>query len=239
MVFPGEQILRDDVVGIGGGDEARNGNADALRENACGEIAEIAAGNGDNERNGSHGQLAVSGDVIEHLRKKAANVDGIGGSEKGALVELVIGEGLFDEALAIVEGAADFEGGDVLAERGELLFLRFADALGGIKNDDANAGNAEKAVSNGAAGVTGSSDQNREQAGFTAHEIAHETGHETRAKILKGQRRTVEKFEDMERWGKRNELHGKIDGFRDDLPQDFFGNIGRSKRAHETKANFR
>ena len=44
LVLPGEQILRDDVVGIGGGDEARNGNADALRENARGEIAEIAAG---------------------------------------------------------------------------------------------------------------------------------------------------------------------------------------------------
>ena len=182
--------------------------------------------------------MAVSGDVIEHLRKKAANVDGIGGSEKGALVELVVGEGLFDEALAIVEGAADFEGGDVLAERRELLFLGFADALGRIKNDDANAGNAEKAVSNGAAGVTGRSDQNREQAGFTAHEIAHETGHETRAKILECQRGAVEKFEDVERGRKRNELHGKIDGFRDDLPEDFFGNIGRGKRAHETKADF-
>ena len=230
--------MRDDVVGIGGGDETGNGNADALGENAGSEITEIAAGDGDDERNGSHRQLAIRGDVIEHLRKKAANVDGIGGSEKGALVELFVGEGLFDEALAIVEGAADFEGGDVLAQRGELLFLGFADALGRIKNDDANAGNAEKAVSNGAAGVTGSGDQNRERRRFAAHEIAHETGHEPRAKILEGQRGAVEKFEDVERGGKRNELHGKIDGFRDDLPENFFGNIGRGERAHEAKADF-
>lgn len=51
MVFAGEKILGDNVVGVGGGDEAGNGNADAFGENASSEIAEIPAGNGDNERN--------------------------------------------------------------------------------------------------------------------------------------------------------------------------------------------
>ena len=115
---------------------------------------------------------------------------------------------------------------------------RFADALRRIKNDDANARHAEETVRNGAAGVTGRCDENGERRRFAAHEIAHQPGHETRAKILECQRGAVEKFENVERGRKRNELHGKIDGFRDDLPEDFFGNIGRGKRAHETKADF-
>ena len=50
LVFAGEKILRDDVVGVGGGDEAGDGNPNAFGENASGEIAEITTGNGDNER---------------------------------------------------------------------------------------------------------------------------------------------------------------------------------------------
>src|SRR5208283_5039615 len=194
-------------VGIGGDGGTRNivsrqkilRDADALGENAGGEIAEIAAGYGDNKWNGSDRQLAVGGDVIEHLREQTANVDGIRGGEKGALIEWFVGKGLLDETLAIVKGAGDFNSGDVLAECGELFFLGFADALGRIKNDNANAGDAEKTVSDGAAGVAGSSDENGELAGLAANEIAHEAGHEARAKILERESGSVKKFEDVKR----------------------------------------
>ena len=158
---------------------------------------------------------------------------------KARWLSCVVGEGLFDEALAIVKGAANFEGGDVFAERGELFFLGFADALGGIKNDDANAGNAEKTVSNGATGVAGSGDEHGELAIFAANEIAHQAGHKTRAKILEGQRGAVEQLENVQRGGERNELHGKIDGFGDDLPENFFGHIRRGERTHDAETNFR
>ena len=42
---------------------------------------------------------------------------------RARFVQLDIGKSLFDEALAIVEGARYFERGDVFAERGELFFL--------------------------------------------------------------------------------------------------------------------
>lgn len=122
--------------------------------------------------------------MVEHLRKEAADVNGVGGCEEDALIELLVGESLFDEALAIVEGAGDFESGDVLAESGELFLLGFADAFRRIKNHDADSGHAKKTVGNGAAGVTGSGDKDGELARFAADEIAHEAGQKTRTKVL-------------------------------------------------------
>ena len=112
------------------------------------------------------GKLAVSGHVIEHLRQQAADVDGICGSEKGALAQGFVGEGLLDQALAIVKGAGNFERGDVFAESGELFFLGFADAFGRIKNHDADARDAQKSMGNGASGVARCGDQDGEGRGI-------------------------------------------------------------------------
>jgi len=198
-ILAGEEIFGHRVVGIGGGDESRDRQADALGEDSGGEIAEISTGYGDDERHGSDGQLAVGGHVIEHLREQPANIDGIGGGEESALIERFIGEGLLDEALTVVEGAGDFQRGDIFAERGELLFLGFADALGRIQDDHANTGNAEEAVRDGTAGVAGSGDQDSELARFSADEIAHQAGQKARTEILKGERGAVEEFEDVKR----------------------------------------
>ena len=237
-IFAAEQILRDDIVGVGSGDETSHRQTDALGEDPGGEVAEIAAGHSDDQRDGGHGKLAVGGDVIEHLREQATDIDGIRGSEEGALIELLVGESLLDEALAIVKGAGNFEGGDIVAERGELFFLGFADALRRIEDHDPNAGNAKKAVCDGTAGVAGSSDENGELARFVANEIAHKAGHETGSEIFKGQRRPVEQFQDVKRGRKRNEFDGKIDGFGDDLPEGFLGDIGRGEGANDAEAHF-
>jgi len=190
--------MRDDVVSIGGRNEARNGQTNAFSEDARGEIAEITTGDGDDERNRSDRQLAICGDMIKHLRKQAAHVDGICGREKRALIELLVGEGLLDQTLAVVESALDFESSDVLTKCGELLLLGGANPFGRIKNHDADAGDAEKSVSDGAAGVPRSGDKDGERARFAADEITHETRHESRAEILEGERGAVEKLENVE-----------------------------------------
>ena len=139
--------------------------------------------------------------MIEHLREKASDIDGIGGSEESALVKLLVGEGLFDEALTIVEAAGDFQGGDVLAEGRELLFLSFADAFGRIEDDDADTGDIEKSVGDSAAGVTRGGHEDGELPRFAADEIAHEASQKTSAKILEGESGTVEELEDVKRGG--------------------------------------
>ena len=46
-----------------------------------------------------------------------------------ALVQIGVRKSLLDQPLAIIECSGDFERSDIFAERGELFFLRFADAL--------------------------------------------------------------------------------------------------------------
>ncbi len=158
--------------------------------------------------------------------------------EECALVQLDVGEGLFDQALAIVERAGDFERGDIFAERGKLFFLRVADAFRRIENDDANSRDAQESMCDGAARVAGGCHQNGERARFAADEIAHHAGHEAGAEILEGQRRPVEQLENMKAWRERNHLYRKIDRLANDLPQDVFGHIGRCKRRYDPEADF-
>lgn len=236
-IFAGEQVLRNDIVRVSGSDETRNGDTDTLGKNTSGEVAEIAAGNGDDQGHGSDGQLAIRGDMIEHLRKQPADVDGIGGGEEGALVELFIGEGLLDQTLAIVEGAGDFKGGNVLAECGELFFLSVTDALGWIEDDDANAGHVKKAVGNRAAGISRSGDKNGEWTGFAANKIAHEARHETGAEILEREGGAMKELKDVERGGKRDQLDREINGFRDDLPENLFRDVRSGEWTHQAEAD--
>jgi hypothetical protein len=48
----------------------------------------------------------------------------------------------------------------------------------------------------------------------------------------------VEELQDVKSGGERDELHGKIDGFGDDLPEDFFGYVGRGEGTDNAKADF-
>jgi hypothetical protein len=237
-VIPGEKVLRDDIVGVGCGDETGYGQAHALGEDAGGKIAEIAAGDSDDERNRGYRQLAISGDVVEHLREQAADVDGVRGGKEGTLIEGFVGEGLLDEALAVVESAGYFEGGNVLAQCGELFFLCLADAFQRIENDNADSRNAEKSVGHGASRVSGGGDENSERARFPADKITHEAGHEAGAKILESERGAVEEFEDVKSGRKRDQLHGKVDSLGHHLPKDFFRHIGYGERPHQAEADF-
>ena len=54
-------------------------------------------------------------DVVEDLRKKTADIDGVGRGEANLSPELLVRECVFHQPLAIVEGAVDFEGADVAA----------------------------------------------------------------------------------------------------------------------------
>ena len=120
------QVLRHDVVLVGRGDEASEGHSErATRDQAGREVAEVSR----RDRKDQLGvrsrrrQLGPCVQVIEGLGEEAADVDGVGGSERQSGVEVRVGEGSADESLAVVEGAADGHGGDVAAQGRELGFL--------------------------------------------------------------------------------------------------------------------
>ncbi len=182
--FTRPQILRYDIVDIRRGHKLGYRQADAFGKNPCRQVAEIPAGHGHDQRHRRHRQLPVRRHVVEHLRKKPRNIDGICRSQKRALVELRIGKSLLHQPLAIVKRAGHFERGDVFAERGELLFLRLANALGRIEDHHTDSRHAQEAVRYRAAGVTRGRHQHGQRPRLAANEIAHQPRHKPRAKIL-------------------------------------------------------
>ncbi len=143
-VFAGSEVLRHHIVAVGGGDEVIDRQAELHREQTCGEIAEIAGGD-DKGRFHAFGQLGGRVDVVETLRDEAREVDRVCRGQVEAFGEFAIQEGGFDEGLAVVERTFDFKGGDVAAERGELLFLEAGDLALRIEDDDAGARDVWKA----------------------------------------------------------------------------------------------
>ena len=63
-------------------------------------------------------------EIIKNLRDQPRDIDRVRRSERELLGERRIDQRLLGEALAIVERARHFQRGNVLAQRGELLFLR-------------------------------------------------------------------------------------------------------------------
>ena len=105
-----------------------------MGEETGADVAEISAGHADHRGMGFIGPLLPGEEVIELLGKPAGHIDGIGGGEEKSrsLKNVGSAEGLFDHVLAVVEGAVDFESGDVARKGGELEFLDAADLAGGI-----------------------------------------------------------------------------------------------------------
>ncbi len=98
---------------------------------------------------------------------------------------------MFGQALAVVKRAGHFERGYILAQRGELLFLRAADASGGIENHDADPGNSQERLRDRASRVARCRHDHGQLFSRFGDKISHQARHESRAKILERQRRPV------------------------------------------------
>ena len=203
--------------------------AELHREQSGGEVAEISGWH-DKDRLHALGQLSATMNVVETLRHEAREVDRVGRGEVEVLGEFAIEEGGFHQGLAIVEGAIDFERGDVTAERGELFFLKAGDFTLWVEDHHAGARNVVKRRSNGATGIAGSRDQNSEHACVVAGEPCHEAGHEACAEVLEGEGGAVEKFEDMiagaEGYDRRVEADCAIDDFAQRVLRHIFAEEG-------------
>ena len=104
--MPGPKILRHDIVDVGRGDEPADRQTDALRDETRRQIAEISAGNRHDEavivgRPSQTGQQ----EIIDHLRKEPAQIDGVCRGQPHSLAQFVISKRLLDEALTVIKGA--------------------------------------------------------------------------------------------------------------------------------------
>ena len=104
-------------------------------------------------------ELCYCPEVVEGLGQEAGYVDGVSAGELHVSIQVGIHEGRFDQALAIVEGAVNLKGGDVLSQGGELLLLDKAYLAFGVEYIDVDAGYAQEAVGYGTACVAGGGDE--------------------------------------------------------------------------------
>ena len=183
------EVLGHHAVGVGGGDEALAGHAHLVGEQAGGEVAVVAGGHAKED---AFAEQVHGAGVIGGLRDPAGDVDGVGAGERSGGLELGVEEGLLDHGLAIVEGAVDFQGLHVAADRCELLFLDLADAAFRIEQDHVDALHIVEALGHGASGVAAGGDEDGD---FLVTEVADGPGKEAGTDIFEGECGAMEEFE--------------------------------------------
>ena len=215
-VVAGLQVGRHHVVEIGGGQELLHRQAELHREQAGGQVAEVARRD-DEHRFDAFRQLPGTMEVVETLRDEPREIDRVRRGEIEAFRQFAVEEGGLHQPLAVVEGAVDLQRGNVVAEGGELLFLEPGDLALRIEDDHPRPRHPVEGGGDRAAGVAGSGDQHGQLAVLAAGQPGHQPGHEARAEILEGERRPVEELEDViaRREGDQGRLerHRALDDF--------------------------
>ena len=197
VVDAGGEEVREDVVGIGGNDEAAHRQAHALGVVAGEDVTEVAGGDAEGDlvprTDGlAANELRVGVKVVADLRRETADVDGVGAREHHAalgeaLGERAVREGALDLALAVVEGPVDGAHGHVAAKLGHHLeALDVGDLAGGVEHGDAHAIHAREAVERGLAGVSGGGGDDHDLLAVGPASNAHELGEHLERNVLEG-----------------------------------------------------
>ena len=144
---------------------------------------------------------------------------------------LVVEEGLLHQGLAVVEHAVDLDGGDVLAEGGELALLYLAHLAFGVEHVDVYALHAEETVGYGRAGVAaGGHEHVHPLLLLLADEVLQQAGHEACAHVLEGQGGAVEEFERVDVLVDLHYRTVEREGVADDAPQVVGGYVLAEER---------
>ena len=194
---PAVQVIREHAVHVRGGDEARDGQAQAPRDDAGGQVAEVArrAPRRPPRRRPLPRDREVAGDVVEACGSSRPMLMEFA-DERRSAARSRVEERLLHQALAVVEGARHAHGGDVAAERRHLRFLERRDLAA-----------PDRARPRARAGRRGSPARRRcpvspevatrivARSPRSLEQVAEEAREEPRAEVLEGQRRAVEQLE--------------------------------------------
>ena len=191
----------EDVVFVGGEDEASDGEAHALGVPAGEDVAEVAGGDGELDGAGAGGFHDAEGgiEIVDDLAEDAGPVDGVDGAEGVGVLEGEVVEEGFHEELAVVEAAVDGEVEDVVVEDGRHLpFLEGADAALGVHDEDADAVLAADAGDGGGAGIAAGGGEDIEAAPAFLEDFGEEAAEELEGDVLEGEGGAMEEFEDVD-----------------------------------------
>ena len=151
----GSEVAGNGVVDVGGDDEALYAKAQGLCDEACGNVAEVAA------RDREDNRLSLLGrerrdclKIVADLGEQAADVDGVCGVEADSGPDLLVIKRLLHKGLAVIEGAAHGDSPDVAAQSAEQLLLQRAYLALRIEHADVDVLKAEEGMGNSGAGVS-------------------------------------------------------------------------------------
>ena len=166
VIDTGAEEIRQHIVAVGGADQLIYRQTHTLRIVRCQNVAEVAGGDAEVHLV-SHGesavphQIAVGGDVVDHLGQDTAPVDGVGrGQEITPLVQLrsdsLIGENALNAGLSIIKVADDRPDIHILSLLGHHLpLLHGRDAVLGVVDLNTRLGHIRKAGHGRLAGIAG------------------------------------------------------------------------------------
>ena len=119
-------------------------------------------------------------------------------------------EGGFYQRLAVVEGAVDGEGGDILAQGRELPFLEGGDAAARIEHHGPHPLPLPERLGDRRAGVAAGGGEDGDRMAGIAHQVEH-GGEEAGAEVLEGQGRPMEQLEGEDAGADFHQRHREVE----------------------------
>ena len=188
------QEARHGIVGVGSGNKTLNRQPQRFRQQAGGEIAEVAAWHRHHQLvTGLLRQLRDRLEVVADLRQQTTDINRVGGVEAKRDLQLFIVKRLLNQRLTGVEITVNRHGFDVAAQGAEQLLLQRANLTARIEDNYFDVRQAVEGMRHGRAGVAGGRGQDRHR--LIACDMRQHLGHKTAAKIFKRQGRAVEQLQ--------------------------------------------
>ena len=187
----------DDVVGVGGGQQAADGQPHAPGHVAGVDVAEVAGGHA--ERGGPLAAEAAPGpDVVDDLGHHPGPVDGVDRGQAGLGPQGLVGEHGLDQVLAVVEGPVDGHRPDVGGvQGGHLAALDLAGPPVGVQHHDVDAVAVAHRLHGRRAGVAGGGPDDHRPPVPNAQLVVEEPAHELEGHVLEGAGGPVEQLQKM------------------------------------------
>ncbi|KPM74675.1 hypothetical protein AOG27_20945, partial [Pseudoalteromonas lipolytica] len=176
-----------DVVGVGGDDEALHRQPHAVGHVAGEDVAEVGRGHAEAHLALRRAQRHGGGHVVDDLGHDARPVDGVDRHQAGAIQEGLVGEARLDHRLGVVEVALDGDVEDVVRQhRGHLAALYLRDPVVGVEDEDVEVVAVAAALDGGRAGVAGGRPHDHRPLAALLQEVVEDAAQQLQRHVLEG-----------------------------------------------------